>query len=81
MAPTVEPAGAKRRSVISSVLQSIGKQLGTFTLSAVIAEVNRWGKRGRSCFIDQVRTQGLDPPGDNYTAPSLLDRLILNADS
>lgn len=77
------PAGAKRRSVISSVLQSIGKQLGTFTLSAVIAEVNRWAKRGRSCFIDQVKTQGLDPPRCNAStgSSSLLDRLILNADS
>jgi transposase len=76
-------AGAKRRSVITSVLQSIGKQLKTFTLGAVIEEVNRWVKRGRSCFNDQVRAYGLDPPGVNSTSesPSLLDRLILNADS
>lgn len=77
------PAGAKRRSVITSVLQSIGKQLKAFTLGAVIEEVNRWVKRGRSCFIDQVRAHGLDPPGVKSPAesPSLLDRLILNADS
>ncbi len=77
------PSGAKRRSVITSVLQSIGKQLQEFTLGGVIDEVNRWAKRGRSCFSDQVRAHGLDPPGVNSSpaSPSLLDRLILNADS
>lgn len=77
------PSGAKRRSVIASVLQSIGKQLKTFTLGAVIEEVNGWVKRGRSRFRDQVRAHGLDPPAINSSlaSPSLLDRLILNADS
>ena len=77
------PSGAKRRRVIASVLQSIGKQLKTFTLGAVIDEVNAWVKRGRSRFSDQVRAHGLDPPVINsyLASPSLLDRLILNADS
>ena len=47
-------AGTKRRSVVSSVLQSIGKQLGNFTLQSVIEEANRWLEVGRSCFAEQI---------------------------
>jgi transposase len=53
------PAGAKRRSVISSVLQSIGKQVGSFTLDSVITEASRWLHKGRSCFAEQIRSCGL----------------------
>jgi len=35
------PSGAKRRSIISSVLRSIGKQIPGFTLEQVIAEVKQ----------------------------------------
>lgn len=80
--------GAKRRSIISSVLQSIGKSIGTFTLSAVIAEVQRWLEIGESSFAAQVqklktRVQDLGPPtpASNATAKSLLDRVVLSADS
>lgn len=48
------PAGAKRRSVISSVLQSIGKQVENFTLASVIKEANDWLAKGRSCFAAQI---------------------------
>lgn len=75
--------GAKRRSIISSVLQSIGKHLGTFTLSAVIAEVQRWLEVGESSFASQVQQlkaqmQDLGPPKSppETTAKSLLDRVI-----
>lgn len=76
------PHGAKRRSVISSVLQSIGKHLGRFTLESVIEEAKRWLDEGRSCFQREIEAQGLSPParqGDNPEA-SLLDRLVLSAD-
>lgn len=55
-------AGAVRRSVISSVLHSIGKRLEQFTLESVIQEANRWLEVGRSCFADQVQERGLSPP-------------------
>jgi len=77
------PAGAKRRSVISSVLQSIGKQLENFTLENVIDEANRWLKAGRSCFAEQVEALGLSPPRDKSPpteTKSLLDSLVLGAD-
>lgn len=77
------PAGAKRRSVISSVLQSIGKQLEEFTLEKVIAEANRWLSEGQSCFAEQVESRGLGPPKSRSPADSesLLDRLVLAADA
>ena len=77
------PAGAKRRSVISSVLQSIGKQLENFTLESVIAEVNRWLHVGRSCFADQLDDCGWKSSrgSPDHDSRSLLDRVILNADA
>ncbi len=78
------PQGAKRRSVISSVLQSIGKQLDRFTLEAVIGEAARWLEDGKSCFAKQVESRGLGPPGPPLprgTEPSLLDQVILAADA
>ena len=71
------PSGAKRQSVISSVLQSIGKQLGRLTLGGVIAEVQNWIDEGKSCFTRCMESSGLSPP---TSEDSLLDRLILNAD-
>jgi hypothetical protein len=68
--------------VISSVLQSIGKHLGRFTLESVIEEAKRWVDEGRSCFKMEIEAQGLSPPerqgADVET--SLLDRLVLSAD-
>ena len=77
-----------RRSIISSVLQSIGKQLDTFTLPAVIAEVQRWLEVGESTFATQVqqlkaKMQDLGPPetASKATGKSLLDRVVLSADA
>lgn len=76
------PAGAKRRSVISSVLQSIGKQVENFTLASVIKEANDWLAKGRSCFAEQIEARGLSPPKRPLSSDgqSLLDRTILAAD-
>jgi len=77
------PAGAKRRSVISSVLQSIGKQLESFTLESVIKEASRWLEKGRSCFADQIESRGLSLPGGRSSPEqkSLLDRVVVSADA
>jgi transposase len=45
--------GARRRSVIVSVLESLRVQLPTFTLTNVLHEVNRWMKKGISLFTQQ----------------------------
>ena len=56
------PRGARRRTVIQSVLESLRVQLATFTLSSVIDEVRRWCDRGRSCFADLLAELSLPPP-------------------
>ncbi|MGD0383436.1 MAG: hypothetical protein ABSA77_07950 [Thermoguttaceae bacterium] len=43
-------AGARRQTVIVSVLESLRQHLSTFTLSSVIKEIRRWCETGRSCF-------------------------------
>ena len=77
--------GAKRRSVISSVLQSISKQLENFTLESVIGEAQRWLREGSSCFKREVEERGLSPPARDRsvgeTDLSLLERLVLRADT
>ena len=69
------PAGAKRRSSISSVLRSIGKQIDNFTLAGVIAEVKQWMIRGKSSFQDVVKE------AVRQTQPGILNRLVLQADA
>ncbi len=46
-------AGAQRRSVIVSVLESLRANLKVFTLSSVLEEVQRWLEEGRSLFERQ----------------------------
>jgi len=73
--------GAKRQTIITSVLRTLGKQLSKFTLQSVIAEVQRWATCGRSCFTDQAVAAGLNRPPPDADQDSLLTRIILNADA
>jgi hypothetical protein len=75
-----KPKGAKRQSIISSVLRTLGKQLGEFTLAHVLAEIQLWAERGRSCFTDQAKAAGLNRPPPDAEQRSLLDRIILDVD-
>lgn len=43
-------SGARRQSIVSSVLESLRLYLPTFTLSSVLAELACWWSSGRSCF-------------------------------
>jgi hypothetical protein len=63
--------GARRRTVIVSVLESLRQHLASFTLSNVIDEVRCWLQAGRSCFVRLLEKLTLPPP-DN----PLLDRLL-----
>ena len=69
--------GARRQTVIVSVLESLRLHLGTFTLSSVIDEVRCWTETGRSCFARLAEKLGLCLPGAaTNRRSSLLDRLL-----
>jgi transposase len=63
--------GARRRTVVVSVLESLRQHLETFTLSSVIDQVLHWSDTGESCFAKLLRRLQIPPP-----AVSLLDRLL-----
>jgi hypothetical protein len=46
--------GAKRRSVIMSVLASLSKRLEYFTLGCVLSEIKGWFETGRSVFREEL---------------------------
>jgi transposase len=48
-------AGARRRSVITSVLESLRVNLSPFTLRSVVDEATRWMNRGISLFKQQLQ--------------------------
>jgi hypothetical protein len=64
-------AGARRQSIIVSVLESLRVYLKTFTLTNVIAEIERWRHAGESCFSKVLRKLKLKVPDQ-----SVLDQLI-----
>jgi hypothetical protein len=63
--------GARRQTILSSVLESLRQYLPSFTLSSVVEEVQRWSLRGRSCFAELLRRLKLTCPDT-----SLLDTLL-----
>ncbi len=71
------PRGARRQSIISSVLQTIGKQLSEFRLRGVIDEIKRWTAVGQSCFESMHAELATDK---NLTKEGILERLIIDAD-
>jgi transposase len=70
-------SGARRQTVIVSVLESLRQHLVAFTLSNVIAEVCRWSETGRSCFVQWADKLGLlDGSFLADDRPSVLDSLL-----
>jgi transposase len=63
--------GARRQTILTSVLQSLRLYLPTFTLTAVLAEMQRWIEQGRSCFTKQLKKLKLKTPEH-----SVLDRVL-----
>jgi transposase len=62
--------GARRQTIIVSVLESLRVYLATFTLGSVMAEVNRWWQKGQSCFRKLLNKMKLTP------GQSILDKVI-----
>jgi hypothetical protein len=54
--------GARRRTVLTSVLESLRLSLSDFTLSHVLQEVTTWLVTGRSRFGQLLESQNLPPP-------------------
>ena len=69
------PAGAKRQTVVTSVLESLRLYLPIYTLQSVIDEVKRWSETGRSCFAELLDKLGLSKPTE-----SILDKIIPGPD-
>jgi transposase len=70
-------SGARRQTVIVSVLESLRPHLSTFTLSSVIQEVRHWFETGRSCFARLAEKLGLTVPASPTAGrPSILDRVL-----
>jgi hypothetical protein len=63
--------GARRQTIIVSVLESLRLYLPTFTLAGVIAEINRWRQAGQSCFTKLLKKIKLPAP-----TTSVLDNLL-----
>jgi hypothetical protein len=65
--------GARRQTILVSVLESLRQHLPTYTLSSVIDEILHWSDAGRSCFTRLLKKLKLKPLGE-----STLDRLLPN---
>src|SRR6266516_6430129 len=63
--------GARRQTILTSVLESLRLYLATFTLASVLAEVERWSEAGRSCFAELLEKLNLTP-----LEQSVLDRVL-----
>ena len=66
--------GARRRTIIVSVLESLRLYLRIFTLANVIAEVQSWADQGKSCFTKLLQKLKLTLP--MATTPSVLDKVL-----
>lgn len=63
--------GARRQTIVTSVLESLRLYLSSFTLPKVIEEVQGWMATGRSCFEELLEKLGLPP-----AARSILDEVL-----
>lgn len=63
--------GARRQTIIVSVLESLRVYLKTFTLQSIVAEIERWRQMGQSCFCKLLRKNKLQAPDK-----SVLDTLL-----
>jgi hypothetical protein len=48
--------GARRRTILTSVLESLRTRLPVFDLRSIVTEVSTWLQSGRSCFARSVKT-------------------------
>jgi transposase len=63
--------GARRQTILTSVLESLRLYLKTFTLASVLEEIKRWWAAGRSCFTERLEKLKVAPPEQ-----SVIDRVL-----
>jgi transposase len=68
--------GARRQTIIVSVLESLRLYLPKFTLASVMEEIARWQQAGQSCFTKLLKKMKLQLP-----AQSILDKVMPAPDS
>jgi transposase len=56
------PRGARRRTILQSVIESLRLHLEEFTLAGVLKEVLTWLHSGESLFRRLLQSTGLPPP-------------------
>ncbi len=64
-------SGARRQTILVSVLESLRLYLPAFTLNGIIEEIKRWQQAGQSCFQSLLQKLGLTNPRE-----SILDNLL-----
>lgn len=64
-------AGARRTSILRSVLESLRLYLKAYTLESIVAEISRWQEAGKSCFRQLLEELNLTLP-----EKSILDRVM-----
>jgi transposase len=71
------PVGARRQTIIVSVLESLRLYLPTFTLPSIVDEIKRWWQAGQSCFTKLLKKLQLAlPPPATKESPSILDKVL-----
>lgn len=68
--------GARRRTIIVSVIDSLRLYLSEFSLKDVIAEIERWRQAGQSCFEKLLNRMNLTLPSER-----ILDQILPAPDS
>ncbi|MCA9118119.1 MAG: hypothetical protein KDA79_23770, partial [Planctomycetaceae bacterium] len=61
-------SGARRRTVLVSVFESLRLYLPECTLAGVLTETGEWFRTGRSLFDRLIHSSGLAPPDDSCLA-------------
>jgi transposase len=63
--------GARRQTIVVSVLESLRLYLPKFTLTSVLEEIERWWQAGQSCFAKLLKKMKLQPG-----TPTILDKVM-----
>jgi transposase len=65
--------GARRQTIVTTVLESLRLYLPTFTLATVLEELERWWATGRSCFEQLLNKLKLTTP---QSEKPIIDRIF-----